>query len=131
MSNTDNNDCSQLDDPTLWLDSTVHLWYQRENSEDFTVSICYDNGYKIVTNDNDSRDPTHNEHVFTKFEHLREYLRMLHRQVLNDNDPHNRFTYFQHGIPFFPSVLLPIGYIRTHPENYFYFMDALELFFRF
>lgn len=111
--------------------SSVSLWYQREDNNDFIVRICYDNGYKVHVSDNDSRDPIYNEHVFETFEHVQEYLAMLHRQVLNDHDPENRFTHFQYAVPFFPSVIVPIGYIRGHPDHYHAFEEALELFFRF
>jgi hypothetical protein len=50
--------------------------------------------------------------------------------VLNDQDAHNRFTHFQYSIPFFPSVIVPIGYIRSHNGPFCRFMEALELFFR-
>jgi len=111
--------------------SAVCLWYQREDDNDFIVRICYDDGYKIRINDNDDRDPIYNEHVFETFEHVQEYLTTLHKQILNDHDPQNRFTHFQYAIPFFPSVIVPIGYIRSHADHYQCFQDALELFFRF
>jgi hypothetical protein len=62
---------------------------------------------------------------------MQEYLAVLHRQILNDHDAQNRFTHFQYAIPFFPSVIVPIGYIRGHADHYQCFLDALELFFRF
>ena len=111
--------------------SSVSLWYQREDDNDFIVRVCYDEGYKVRIYDNDDRDPIYNEHVFEDFEHVQEYLTMLHRQILNDHDPQNRFTHFQYAVPFFPSVIVPIGYIRTHADHYQCFQDALELFFRF
>jgi len=120
-----------LDDNTLWLDSTVHLWYQRENGGDFRVSIRYqDDGYKVVANDDDSRDPIHNEHVFPALENVEEYLNTLHNQVLNDHDSRNRFTHFQYSVPFFPSVIIPVSYVKSHHGLFYRFMEALELFFR-
>jgi len=118
------------------MTSAVSIWYQREcdnneDEKDFVVRICYDNGYKVCISDNDSRDPIYNEHVFETFAHVQEYLTTLHRQVLNDHDSHNRFTHFQYAVPFFPSVIVPIGYIRGHPDHYHAFQEALELFFRF
>jgi hypothetical protein len=127
----DNDEYSQEEDVKVVTTSSVSLWYQREDNRDFVVQICYNNGYKVRVYDNDDRDPIYNEHVFEDFEHVQEYLHVLHRQILNDHDPHNRFTHFQYAVPFFPSVIVPIGYIRTHADHYKCFQDALELFFRF
>jgi hypothetical protein len=128
------DDYSQLDDPTLWLGSTVHLWYQREGGEDFKVSIRYEEdqgGFVLVARDEDSRDPIRNEHVFGKLAHVEEYLKTLHNQVLNDHDPRNRFTHFQYSVPFFPSVIIPVSYVKSHQDLFCRFLEALELFFRF
>ena len=127
-------DYSQLDDQTLWAGSTVHLWYQREGGGDFRVSIRYDEeqgGFVIVAKDEDARDPIRNESVFEKLEHVEEYLNTLHNQVLNDHDSHNRFTHFQYSVPFFPSVIIPVSYVKSHHGLFYRFMEALELYFRY
>jgi hypothetical protein len=125
-------DYNTEEDAKVVTSSAVCIWYQRENdNDDFIVQVRYDNGYKVRSFDKDDRDPIYNEHVFETFEHVQEYLTMLHRQILNDHDAQNRFTHFQYAIPFFPSVIVPIGYIRGHQDHYQCFQDALELFFRF
>jgi len=127
----DEDDYSSQEDEQVVSTSAVCLWYQRENNDDFIVKIRYDEGYKVHVSDNDRRDPIYNEHVFETFEHVQEYLAVLHRQIMNDHDPQNRFTHFQYAVPFFPSVIVPIGYIRGHADHYDSFQGALELFFRF
>jgi len=128
---SEDDEYSQLDDQTLWLSSTVHLWYQRETGGDFRVSLQYtDDGYRLIVQDEDPRDPIRNEHVFESLENVEEYLNALHNQVLNDQDAQNRFTHFQYSVPFFPSVIVPIGYIRSHHGPFCRFMEAVELFFR-
>jgi hypothetical protein len=126
-------DYNTEDDPVTF-GSAVTIWYQREDDNDFIVRICYKNsynGYKVRIEDNDSRDPIYNEHVFETFENVQEYLTTLHKQIMNDHDAQNRFTHFQYAIPFFPSVIVPNGYIRNHPDHYQCFLEGLELFFRY
>ena len=110
---------------------TVNLWYQREDEGDFIVSIrSVEDGYRVIVRDEDSRDPLYSEHVFETYEHMLEYLQILHNQVLNDHDPQSRFTHFQYSIPFFPAIIVPVSYIRGHKDHYTTFQEALEYFFR-
>lgn len=111
--------------------TTVSLWYQREKAGDFTVAIRYDGeGYKVRVVDEDERDPVYNEHMFTDVKHLIEYLCMLHQVVLNDHDTDHFYTHFQYAIPFFPSAIVPMSYLRNHVDHYEGFLRATELFFR-
>ena len=111
--------------------SVVSLWYQRVEGPDFIIKIRNeDDGYKIQVVDDDERDPVHNNFVFTEVAHLVEYLRILHRVILTDHDTDQFYTHFQYAIPFFPSIIVPISYVRTHPNHYDTFIEALEFFFR-
>ena len=111
--------------------TAVSLWYQRQSAGDFTVRIRLDKqGYKVLVVDEDERDPVNNEHVFDDIEHLMEYLCMLHQVILNDHDTDHFYTHFQYAIPFFPSTIVPISYLRNHPDHYQMFLSAAELFFR-
>jgi hypothetical protein len=111
--------------------STVCLWYQRENQNDFVVKIrSVADGYSIQVTDRDRRDAIENEFVFTNFEHLTEYLKTLHESILDDQDAAHPFAFFQYAIPFYPSIIIPIDYLHSHNRPYERFQDALELFFR-
>jgi len=116
---------------TLSNGSTVSLWYQRENQDDFIVKMrSVADGYKIQVTDRDGRDAIENEYVFTDLEHLTQYLKTLHEAILDDQDPGHPFTHFQYAIPFYPSVIIPIEYLLSHSKPYERFHEALELFFR-
>jgi len=116
---------------TISNGTTVCLWYQRLNQDDFAIKIrSVADGYSIRVTDRDDRDAIENEFVFTNFEHLAEYLKTLHEAILDDQDPGHPFTHFQYAIPFYPSVIIPIDYMLGHNRPYERFQEALELFFR-
>jgi hypothetical protein len=111
--------------------TTVSLWYQRVNQDDFIVKIrSLADGYRIQVTDRDGRDAIENEHLFTNFEHLSEYLKTLHEAILDDQDTDHPFAFFQYAIPFYPSIIIPIKYLLSRSRPYERFQEALELFFR-
>jgi hypothetical protein len=108
----------------------VCIWFTRQTVGDFRVSLrSLESGmYRVRVMEDDKRDPYSSSFLFGSYQTACEYIDILVKQILADEDHEHPFLQFQYSVPFFPTVMMPVHHINFE-DNYKTFTDAVDFYF--